>query len=559
MAKKTRIFVADFETANNKRNIVQNYTFVWLWDICDLKDFSHKSGRTVENFLKEFEKIGSCIVWMHNLKFDGSFLIDWLLKNGYEFCEEKELEKGQFSALVSGAGEFFSIRVCLNCKNKKKIIIDFWDSLKKIRMSVDKIAQSFDLGMTKGVIDYESFRDWNYIATEQETKYCQNDTEIVARALSFLYLEGLDKMTISADALALYKKWAGKHFYTLFPVLNIEVDDEIRKAYTGGICYLSEDFKSIEVEDVRVYDVNSMYASVMSEEVLPFGEPLKFEGKFCDKKRKLFVQHVWARFKLKTGKMPTILNKSLCSDIKKSFIRTTGDEMLELWLTNVDLELLFENYEVFDIKYVDGYSFFGSRNMFKKYIDPIYKRKCKSVGAIKQICKSLLVELYGKFATNPHRTNKIPTLKHDAIVFEVAPEVKEISPVYTPVACFITAYARRKLIKAIEENANDFVYCDTDSVHLKCNAKGIKVDDELLGAWKLERRYKRALYIGQKAYIGEVGQEIEIKLAGAPEVIKKQISFDNFKRGARFPGKLQPTYVRGGVVLRQTYFTIRAR
>lgn len=562
MRSRQKIFVADFETANSPKNLKKGFTFVWLWDICSLKNFSHVSGKYIDDFVKFFEKTGSCIVWMHNLKFDGMFLINWLLKNNYRIEEVgKALQPGSFSTIISGEGEFFQIKFCIKCNKKKKIIVELRDSSKKIKTSVRQIAESFELPVEKGEIDYEKERDEFYVADVKETDYCKNDTEIVARALSFLYAEGLDKLTIGSDALSLFKNFCGKQNWTmLFPTQKIEIDDFLRKSYRGGLCMCAQNVQRKKIDKtVYVYDVNSLYASIMCECELPFGQPEYYNGKFeKTNNRTLFIQHVWACFEIKKEKTPHLIRKDFCCDMKnQKFWTNSFGEMIELWLTNVDLELLFENYEIFDIKFIDGFKFFASKNLFKSFLLPIYVEKCRTKGARRQIQKSLLVELYGKFATNPRRTNKTPKLLNDRVVFETAKEPKEIDSVYTAISCFITAYGRKKLIKAIEANKDDFVYCDTDSIHLTKEAKGIFVDNAILGAWKQERVYSSALYFAQKMYAGQIGSNIEIKLAGANDEVKKGFNFDNFRNGVQVFGKLKPVTVRGGVVLKKVMFTLR--
>ena len=59
---------------------------------------------------------------------------------------------------------------------------------------------------------------------------------------------------------------------------------------------------------------------------------------------------------------------------------------------------------------------------------------------------------------------------------------------------FVTAYARRKLLTSIAEVWDRFLYCDTDSIHLKGwgQPNGIDVDKYRLGAWKEEMKFDKA-------------------------------------------------------------------
>ena len=58
-------------------------------------------------------------VYFHNLKFDGEFIIYWLLHNGFEHREDSEdLDKDTFSTLISDMGQFYSIEICFGKERK---------------------------------------------------------------------------------------------------------------------------------------------------------------------------------------------------------------------------------------------------------------------------------------------------------------------------------------------------------------------------------------------------------------------------------------------------------
>lgn len=63
------------------------------------------------------------------------------------------------------------------------------------------------------------------------------------------------------------------------------------------------------------------------------------------------------------------------------------------------------------------------------------------------------------------------------------------------IACAITSASFRALLQAIRKiGVERFLYCDTDSVYFKNPpkdlAKRIWLDDDALGAWKIEKRFK---------------------------------------------------------------------
>lgn len=563
--KLKKVYVLDLETCNSDDDILQENTRVWLWDICDITTFNHVTGTTIETLIDKLKEISPATIYTHNLKFDGLFIMDYIMKHGYTHTENKSLNANEFSTLITNINMFYSMTICFESKNKKaKKIVDFRDSSKKIKGSVRQIAIDYNLPILKGEIDYKLKRDENYIPTDDEIKYIHNDTEIIARVLNIQYSKGLKRLTIASDVFHLYKQFCGHHFGYLYPTLPIEIDDFIRKSYRGGICLVSDKYKGKLIDGgIKIYDVNSMYAYQMAYQLLPYGIPKYFKGKYVDNKPyPLFIQRIQVCCKLKDNYIPTILLEQLWFSADGEYLVDTCGEMKDLTLTSIDLDLLFKHYEVYDIKYIDGYMFMGSHKLFKDFIIPIYNRKSESTGAEKQTYKMLLVGLYGRFAVNPRHKRKVPFIKDNVICFENTEMVID-NPIYTAVSSFISAYARKDLLGAVQVNYDNFIYCDTDSVHLTQCAKGIEIDNKKLGAWKDETAddpVLKALYLAPKTYMNITQSYKENKkIAGCPDRVKENITFDNFRYNKSFGGKLTPKKVAGGVVLVENVYTIRMR
>ena len=49
----------------------------------------------------------------------------------------------------------------------------------------------------------------------------------------------------------------------------------------------------------------------------------------------------------------------------------------------------------------------------------------------------------------------------------------------------------------------------------------------------------------------------EVKCAGMPDNCKSLVTYDNFKYGAEFEGKLMPKRIKGGAALRETTYQIK--
>ena len=226
-----------------------------------------------------------------------------------------------------------------------------------------------------------------------------------------------------------------------------------------------------------------------------------------------------------------------------------------------------------------------------------------SKGAQRQIAKLFLNNLYGKLATSPISSFKVAYMKEDeSLGYEIqCAEDKE--PVYIAAGSAITSYSRNFTIRAAQANfhgANKrgFKYADTDSIHCDLEPdeiKGIKVDDNAFCCWKLESQWDKAIFVRQKTYIEHITHEdrkpiekqyYNIKAAGMPQACKDQLNISltgateedkkkykndkeklefittprtltDFKTGLTISGKLLPRCIKGGVILEESYFTLR--
>ena len=234
-----------------------------------------------------------------------------------------------------------------------------------------------------------------------------------------------------------------------------------------------------------------------------------------------------------------------------------------LHLTSVDIQLFKEHYNIYNVEYICGYKYRGRKGMFSEYIDRWYKVKTESKESgnmsMYTIAKLMLNSLYGKFGTNPKKRSKYPWYDKDNDIVRYSLQAEEIGKGgYIPIAAFITAYARDKIIRAAQACGDNFVYADTDSIHIIGNeTPDIDIDDYRLGAFKLESNFTTAKFLRQKCYIETINGELNKKCAGMPDIVKENLDYDTLEKGHSFTGKLVPKIVKGGVVLKNTDFTIK--
>lgn len=552
------IYSADFETTTNKDDCR-----VWAWALCEVGNVDNfRYGNCIDSLFEWMQKQDSLTLYFHNLKFDGEFILYWLFHHNFAFVRNrKELVDRSFTTLIGDMGQFYSITIIFDKKNKKRVTI--YDSLKILPMSVDQMAKAFGLPINKLHIDYDEKREIGHELTQEEIDYIKNDVSIVAMAIDHLFSENLKKMTTGSNAMADYKKIIGKkNFERWFPPPSY--DKDLRQSYKGGFTYLNPKFAGLDIPEGIVLDVNSLYPSVMYDRPLPYGEGMFYNGEYeQDDYFNLYVQMFRCSFEVKKNHIPTIQLKNNLSFVPTEYVRSSKGEVITLCLTSVDLKLFFQHYNVENVEYLCGWKFRSTGTLFKEYIDKWNGVKVKATEegnkGLRQIAKLMLNSLYGKFATNPIRRSKFPYLGEDDVIhYELGPE-EEGKPVYLPVGVFITAWARFKTITSAQKVYDRFVYADTDSLHLI----GTDIPQELeihptkLGAWKHESTFSRARFLRQKTYIEEIDGELKITCAGMPASCYPYVTWENFHDGMSYPGKLKQAHTKGGVVLIESPHTLK--
>lgn len=517
-------------------------------------------GTDINEFMRTIS-LDDYDLYFHNLKFDGEFIFNWLFKNGFSH-EKGRIPKHDYSftTLIAGSGQFYKITIKFHSNRK----INIYDSLKILPFKVEEIAKAFDLEEQKLEIDYSEDREPGHILTPEEEEYVKHDTIIVAKALSILFSQGLTKITQAGNAFNDYKKRIGsKAFKRWFP--PPEYDSDIRQAYRGGWTYLNPKFKNRTVTNGIRLDTNSMYPWAMMYCNLPWGEPIFFDGEYKhDSKYPLYIQQLRCQFEIKKNHVPTIQVKSSPFFAENEWVESSGNEDVVLCLTSVDLKLFKDHYNLYNVEYINGWKFRQAQGAFSDYITYWMGVKVKASKegnkAMRTLAKLMLNALYGKFGTNPRTKQKYPYQKEDGTIGYRTSEVEERDPIYVPVAAFITAYARDKVIRAAQSCYKNFAYADTDSLHLFgiTEMPDLEIDDNKLGAWKLEAKIEKAKFLRQKTYVEVVDGNLEVTCAGLPKACHKYVTFDNFTYDATYnTGKLLPKHVPGGIVLKNVPFKIK--
>lgn len=659
--REYRYFMGDFETTVYKGQV---NTEVWASALVEL--FSDKVT-ILHSIAETFDYLVSLncnvVVYYHNLKFDGAFWLSYLLVDkkftqAYDKIGDKETDvkwKQQFKMFnntfkysISDRGMWYSIVVKV-----KNHFIEIRDSLKLLPFSVKRIGESFGTKHKKLDMEYTGFRYAGCEITKEEQEYIANDVLVVKEALEIMFKQGHNKLTIGSCCLEEYKKICRSSleiqldYAEMFPNLyDFKIDkqehnydnagDWLRKSYRGGWCYLVKGKENKIKTNGTTADVNSLYPSMMSSKSgnkYPIGLPKFWTGNFIPeealKENMYYFVRIKTRFYIKDNYLPFIQVKgdlkykgteSLeTSDVYNHenddyfpyYIDKNGNiqqAKVELTLTMTDYQLIKEHYELVDFEIIDGCYFYSMVGIFDEYINKYAKIKKESKGALRELAKLFLNNLYGKMASSTDSSFKIAYVKDDKSIGFMQVVENEKKPGYIAIGSAITSYSRNFTIRAAQKNyygaeKRGFIYADTDSIHcdlLPQEIKGIEVDDKEFCCWKLESCWDKAIFTRQKTYIEHVTHENlipleeskqynNIKCAGMPKKCKdlfelsmqgtadvnenwsdeeKEFLFDkdnkpvvrdysDFKVGLKVPDKLRPIRIRGGVLLVNTTYEMR--
>lgn len=556
----TPIYVADFETTVYEN---QDHTEVWAAALVKLKtedvEIFHSISEFYDRLLNETTDI---IVYFHNLKFDGTFILDYLLSTLHyvqaETHDESDIQTFKFDPIkempnrtvlynISSMGQWYSITVKVNDK-----YIIFRDSLKLLPFSVRNIGKGFATKHKKLEMEYKGYRYAGCEITDDEKFYIANDVLVVKEALEIMFSEGHKELTIGSCCLKEYKRIISQAaFEELFPNLTkmeihrqdtpeTNADEYIRKAYRGGWCYVVENKAHKIYKNGSTADVNSLYPSMMHSEsgnYYPIGHPEFWYGDYIPdealKENRYYFIRIKTQFKLKKGYLPFIqvkgnlLYKSTES-LKTSDIYNPKDgkyypyyidlkgnlrqASVILTLTMTDYELIKKHYNLYNTEIISGCWFFAEKGIFDSYIDKYKKIKQENKGAKRSLAKLFLNNLYGKMSTGTYSSFRVAYIKDDESLGFITIPANDKKPVYIPVGAAITSYARCFTITAAQknyygDNKQGFIYADTDSIHCDLppdKMQGIKIHPTDFCCWKIETEWDYGYFERQKTYIEHI-------------------------------------------------------
>lgn len=567
--RKALVGTLDFETRNSSIEMSKNETSIWLgvlyFDDDNYQSFSSLAEMfdLMNSIVKENRKRKNYLLYIHNLSFETSFILDYLLRNGFTF-DDKVRNAHTFNFLANS-----SLSVVYNLKIRIKAsggLIEMRDSARLFMCSLSKLAKEMHLPQ-KGKIDYEAVRDSDYKATEKEISYCVNDNRIVKlavdKSLADPILGDYFKSSLTAGSFAA-KVAIGRYGYprsykpmnvfrkeTQYPILTGEEKEFARSALSGGLTWINPKFQFLHVKNYHHIDIHSAHPTQAYRYAFPFGFGEHGVGKPLFRGNRVTIAHV--RYSYDDIIVP-------CFIATKDLRYVNG---VEAWLYDFEIELAKRAYVNFRIdEYIDFYEYHKKYLPWRKFYLDTFEKK-KNAKAIDDGYQTTINKIflnaggYGKFVERGHSESFIPFIDEEGVVRtnkveRVDNEEREGRYTYCPMGAMIPARTRYQLVSTaldIIEHGGEVIYTDTDSIFFigaEDYASFIKIGEEL-GEWSLEGDCKDFEAYVPKRYIyrNEKG-EMESKAGGF-----NQIVVDDTDDFFSMPGfkVLMSKRVKGGTIL----------
>jgi hypothetical protein len=470
---------------------------------------------------------------------------------------DRKPQPKEVSILVDERNAWYTI----NIQVTKRRRVLFWDTAKLFPCALEYLHDVYSTPTKKIHEDdefYSTVRPVGYIANDREHMYFENDLQVPAETLNeHIKIFGLQfKKTQASQSFynfeQTFKAWKWR-----FPPITTEQHETIKPAYWGGISYVPKDKAGGDFYNIAVYDRNSSYPAAAANNKMPYGEVLyEFgEGKHPNMS-KFWVAEALVKFELKPNCLPCIPAKAIMEgrdkDNSDKWVEDSNG-IVKLRFCAIDYITMHKSYDIkiYRWKWSIHWAWKVQKEIQKfvytnNDIKVEYSKKAKAeknpelkaqYNIKRNRAKTDNNAFYGKFGEEIIKEGKTPYLDDDnpeeLVVWKIdrKEELSESKRKFMPVAMAITAWGRQQLVTIWNALGEFSLYTDTDSVHYLIDggqerleaaaSEGIvKIDDEELGAWKLEGTFERGRYLRAKAYMEgntEDGEEHrEVTLAGLP-------------------------------------------
>ena len=526
--------------------------YIWMFGIEDTVYY----GRDFYDFEKVLKQISSPyvtkIIWVHNLQFELQFLQNIFDKYTITDMCARDIRK-PISFYV------------------QELNIEFRCSYMLTNLSLEKASEEYTNVQKKHTLEYDSkIRTELTKLSDLELEYCEYDIICLYYIIKYhrdLY-KHLCKCPLTSTSKvrkALRDKVDFGYIQKMWELVpSAELYLKMMATFQGGwnhanILNSGRIFDSSQVGLIKCEDETSAYPTVMCLELYP-STPFRFIDyddymELKEDETNLFIMRVGLN-KIKSRYYNNYISYSRALEVSDNNLiydngRVSSSDYVELYCTNVDLDIIKKNYEIEKIDYIEIYTSEGRYLDIRviEFILELYQNKT-SLKGIKEkefmykLSKAYINSLYGMSVTNPLKnsadyTDGIWNRKAltDGFVNEVLENTRQSYSTlfYYATGVFVTSYARRNLFGTIissHEFDSHVIYADTDSIfyygdfdyifeeynkqiyekYKKCckNFSQLKIEDFIpkdkkgvrhpLGYFEIDKVMKKFITLGAKKY-----------------------------------------------------------
>lgn len=454
--------------------------YIWQFGIEDNIYY----GREFVDFEKVLLKISDAkitkTIWVHNLSFEFGFFPNILNKYTIEDMCARDIRK-PISFYI------------------KELNIIFRCSYMLTNLSLAKASQEYTDVEKLDTLDYDAkVRTPKTKLSDAEYKYCAYDIKCLYKVIEYYRKQygHIAKIPLTAtgevrNALKEHVDyWYIREQWHLVPPPQLYL--KLMACFQGGYTHANVLNVNRVFDNVHSYDLSSSYPTVMCLEKFPSEQFHYIDYDTYLKKSKhsdtyAFMFHVKLH-KINSKYYNNYIAYSRCDYVdSKSLIYDNGRinkcDLIDMWCTDVDLDIIKLNYKIEKIEYIDIY--YAQKDYLDirviKFILELYGNKTKLKGIDSEVdiykkSKAYINSLYGMSVTNPLKNSteyQNGEWHKKAFTMDFVKEVLEDSKksystlFYYAVGVWVTAYARRNLYTTII-SSHDFdrhvIYCDTDSI-----------------------------------------------------------------------------------------------
>lgn len=471
-----------------------SFMYIWQFSLNDVTVIG-RSWEEMRHFCEILQKRynlnynNKLLVYIHNESFEFQFMkkeIPWSTKRGY--CD------------------IFALDSRTVIKALSKYYIEFRDSMVLTQLSLQKLAENFQLSVQKlkGDLDYEAIRNSKTSMTNQELAYCINDVQILSefyhKYIKKEFIAKQLKIPMTATGIPRdemkrnFKKIPKKEKNKLTKrIKNAFPDFEMYKIfmewlYRGGFTHSNVAMSNIVFALMYMFsfDFKSSYPAVMLHNIFPwkfykedeeifykYGFNKKFTEKYA-----YFGTFIFYNIRAKTSHSIETRNKIKRMDMEDALwdngrlVSCPG--RIEVVLNETDMRIYEMFYEWDKVEVSDFY--ISQKTELPKYLKDLvlkyfYLKETLPKNTVEyRNAKAQLNSLYGMCCTSLYFENYELRVGSDMLdrveshkTYEELTQNVLLLPQW---GIWITSYARYNLLSNIHKIGNDAVYSDTDSIKL---------------------------------------------------------------------------------------------